>query len=291
MTAKNPRSLREARDDFRELLKIGGKESEWQALLAKHPYIFSNALPVRISADEIVSLGRPGRSEADFVFYPKNIATPWPTYGVIELKRPDTKIVTAPRRNIVTLTRDAASAAAQVKAYAKLLRGELEAKRGHSLALGNPAYLFLIMGLSKDLAGRVPADIEHRLLEDLLPNDLRLIPYDTLLSMFEESLPRFIFTVWPVGTDIPNKTARAEKLQTARAEKLQEIARLERLASDRESWANGMFQDLSYFEAEDDEERERFGKYAEQANEAAAEARKYLEQAVELKAELKESGD
>jgi len=191
------KDLRFARDEFRRLLKAKAKEPSWQRLFTQHPYVLSKALPLRVSPHEIIPLGRPGRSEADFVFYPKGRA-PMLTYGVVELKRPDTGILTMPRRNTFTLSRDAATALAQAKGYARQLTRQLMMTHSANLFLGNSAHIFLILGLSEDLSRVLTTSIQQDLLQDLLPDACRLIPYDTLLAMFEENVPPLIITLLPV---------------------------------------------------------------------------------------------
>ena len=67
--------LRRARDHFHELLQRDTLEAEWQRFFAEHPYVLSRALPLRVEADEIVPLGRPGHAEPDLVFYPQRKAS------------------------------------------------------------------------------------------------------------------------------------------------------------------------------------------------------------------------
>ena len=209
------RDLRFARDEFRKLLKAKAKESYWQNLFAEHPYVLSSALPLRMSPHVIVPLGRPGRSEPDFVFYPKE-PSPLLTYGVVELKRPNTEILTKPRRDTFVLSRDAATALAQAKGYARQLTQQLTKNHSANLFFGNHAYIFLIMGLSEELARTLPANIQHDVLQELLPQECRLIPYDTLLKMFEENVPPLVISLSPdseVEDDSPQELALGEQLK------------------------------------------------------------------------------
>jgi hypothetical protein len=186
--APSPPELREAHDEFRRLLRRKAKEPEWQKLFAACPYVLSNSLPLRLLPQDIVPLGRPGRTEADFIFYPKQLVQR-PTYGVVEIKRPDTKILRNTRKNACVLTTDAATAVAQAESYARRLTAALAKDIGTSLFVGNPAHIFLIMGLSEELAARLLSDLEREALETLFPKNSRLLPYDTLLQLFEESVP------------------------------------------------------------------------------------------------------
>jgi len=198
-----PRQLRAARDEFRRLLQARAKEPAWQRFFAANPYVLTTALPLRVAPRDIVPLGRPGRSEPDFVFYPHEPRS-HPCYGVIELKRPDSSILTVPRRDIITLSRDVATALAQAQAYASQLRRNLTGIYGTHFFFGNPSQLFLIMGVSDDLVTRVPNQIDESALDGLLPKDCRLIPYDTLLQMFEEAVPPSIVVLWPQASALLN---------------------------------------------------------------------------------------
>jgi hypothetical protein len=109
--------LRLAREQFRELLRLNAAESEWQALFAEYPYVLSRSLPLRLSPSEIVPLVRPGQSEADFIFYQRSQAL-ITGFGVIELKRHDSRVLTSPRKDLVILTREADTAIRQASQYA-----------------------------------------------------------------------------------------------------------------------------------------------------------------------------
>src|SRR4051812_46351109 len=106
--------LSRAREYFHELLRRDSLESDWQRFFATHPYVLSRGLPVRVEANDIVPLGRPGHTKPDLLFYPHRQAT-IPSYGVIELKRPQSKILSPPRSNVALLTRDAATAVEQAR--------------------------------------------------------------------------------------------------------------------------------------------------------------------------------
>ena len=192
------RNLKSALARFEKLLSRRSTEKEWQILFTDCPYILSKSLPLKINHKDIVPLGRPGRSEADFVFYPR-YPTSYPSYGVIEIKRPDSKIITMPRNQILTLTRDASTAIQQSKVYAKKLN-KLMFSPSSSLILGNSTYLFVIMGLSEELTQVMTQDFLRAQLEDHIPSNLQLIPYDTLLENFARSLPAKIMCLVPASS-------------------------------------------------------------------------------------------
>lgn len=178
-----------ARDLFRDLLSRYTTEREWQRFFTDHPYVLSLSLPVRLEPADLVPLGRPGRAEPDFVFYPCHIR-PIPYYGIIELKRPDSSIVSAPRSNTVILTRDAETAIQQANTYARDATSFVPIDvRERPLFLGNNAYLFVIMGMSEELATKLGHDLYRETIERRLPENLQLLPYDSLLHRFESHIP------------------------------------------------------------------------------------------------------
>lgn len=118
MLSPTPADLSNSRDVFRYLLAKSTTERDWQSFFTDHPYVLSRSLPVRLEPGDILPLGRPGVAEPDFAFYPQGVH-PIPFYGVIELKRPDSRIASFPRSNVAILTRDAETAIQQVTLYSK----------------------------------------------------------------------------------------------------------------------------------------------------------------------------
>ena len=195
MLSPTQADLSNSRDFFRHLLARPTTEREWQGFFTQHPYVLSRSLPVRLEPADILPLGRPGYAEPDFAFYPRGVH-PVPFYGVIELKRPESRIASFPRSNVAILTRDAETAIQQVTRYATppwpFFPEELNER---PLFLGNNAYLFIIMGMSTELVDRVGMEIYRDALDRRLPGNLQLLPYDTLLHHFEAGLPRVFFLV------------------------------------------------------------------------------------------------
>jgi hypothetical protein len=137
-------TMREAREHFARLLASHHTtEQEWQRFFTAFPFALSLSLPVSLSHNDIIPRGRPGRSEADFIFFRRSDYVP--TYGVIEIKRPDTTILNIPRRNLVRLSRDADTALGQAQQYAKDLEREMLLHPSRMVAIGNRAYIFLIV--------------------------------------------------------------------------------------------------------------------------------------------------
>jgi hypothetical protein len=190
------RDSRAALDRFDQLLRHGRREEEFQRLFADHPYILSTALPLRVEPCDIRPLGRPGRSEPDFIIYPA-ARTPTSGYGVIELKRPDSRILTEPRKGLLILSRDARTALAQGESYRQDLLSDPVLVDERLLALGNRAHVFVIMGMSTELTTKLGGDIYERQLAGQLPTHCQLIPYDTLFRAFNATVPPRITILVP----------------------------------------------------------------------------------------------
>ena len=192
-------SFRKARATFSALLNRQTKESEWQRFFSEYPYVLSEALPVHIEPNDIRPLAKPGKSEPDLGFYPEPNRIPF-VYGVIELKRPDTPILSKPRENIITLSNSAATALAQAKFYAKQLERQLMHHKYRMLSVGNELHVFLILGMSDEIATKVTSQILSEQFNHLLPAGFRLLPFDTLFRAFESRIPPRIHFLVP---DIP----------------------------------------------------------------------------------------
>lgn len=193
MSGPTIHELRMARDHFRTLLERTTNESEWQRFFSNHPYVLSMSLPLRIEPTDIIPLGRYGKAEPDIIFYPRDIR-PIPFYGVVELKRPDSKILTLTRSNVVLLSRDAETAIEQARFYASTAKNLIPIDRADRLLfLGNSSHLFVIMGSSQELITKLGNDIYKEIVERKLPENLQLIPYDILLQLFESHLPPRVY--------------------------------------------------------------------------------------------------
>jgi hypothetical protein len=203
----NKKQLFEARDEFRALLATSGTpESKFQHLFTRHPYILSNSLPLRLEPVDILPQGRPGKAEVDFLFYPRESRSAH-FYGSIEIKRPDTAILKKPRKGIITLTSDATTALAQAKKYATDLGHNLKRSNRPLIAMGNEEYLFLILGMQAELNEKVDSQELRQQFNGLLPPTCRLFPYDTLLTLFENTIPpRVVSTLSPAGDYKPHTT-------------------------------------------------------------------------------------
>ena len=188
--------LHKARDKFSDLITNHAAESYFQQLFSQCPYILSEALPVRVSSAEIIPMGTPGKSEPDFIFYPKSNDSIG-DYGVIEIKRPSTKILTKTRKNIVTLTRDAETAVSQGGYYLEKYKEEGKIRNTRSLVLGSKGHIFIIMGLSEQLKDRFFDELSWQQLEGRIPQNCRLLPYDIVLDAFTRAIPTRFHLITP----------------------------------------------------------------------------------------------
>jgi hypothetical protein len=190
------KQLRDARDEFYKLIEIKANESCFQELFAECPFILSRSLPLRLIPSDIIPLARPGKSEPDFIFYPQHQFY-YPVFGVIELKRPDAPILKIKRKNIILLTEDARVAVSQCVEYSRNLKFELGFNFHNMLLLGNPTYNFVIMGMADDLIKKIKSEIFHRQIEEQLPGECKLIPYDVLLRQYQNTIPSKTFIAIP----------------------------------------------------------------------------------------------
>ncbi len=195
--------LREARERFRELLaREGSQEAEFQDLFSSCPFILSNALPLQLSPADIIPQGRLGECGADFLIYPQPIPL---IYGAIELKRPDTVIVTVPRQDTIVLSRDSATALAQARETARRLQRRIDGSLP-LCAIGGSEYLFLIVGVASDLQRKADTENMRRQLTELLPANCKLIPFDTLLNLFERTIPPIVYFLRPAIGQRPTRS-------------------------------------------------------------------------------------
>jgi hypothetical protein len=195
----NEKILRNARKEFERLLTERAKEPEWQQFFTIHPYVLSLSLPLRLEPQDIMPLACPGKTEPDFIFYPRKIAQP-PFYGVIEIKRPDSKIVTITRSNVAILSRDAETAIEQAKSYSRTVRSTVM-KRDNILFLGNESYIFVIMGMTSELTSKLANSFFQDMIQSKLPRNLQILPYDYLFKRFEQEIPPKLHVLVPTFND------------------------------------------------------------------------------------------
>lgn len=205
---KVPRDvLRAARDEFAALWARDAPEREWQSFLAAHPYVLCELLPrLKFVASDLRALGRPGRSEPDFAFHRSRSGQP-AVYGVIELKRPRTQILRIPRKEILTLSADATTAAAQAREYGKILQRQIVAHESEMIACGGELHLFLIMGLSAELVRKVTTNVLQEQLDELLPANMSLVPFDTLYDLLASKVPPKVHMLAPSAPFVASQAA------------------------------------------------------------------------------------
>jgi hypothetical protein len=205
----SPVRLAEARREFARLLQTPGvPEREWQLLFSTFPFILSSGLPLRLASSEIHPLARPGYSDPDFVFYP-NIPTRYPHYGVIEIKRPQDRIIHIPRKDIVILSRSANTAMRQAESYlARLSDGVLRSSK--ALCFGGMAYAFIIIGLSEELELKIVTEVLSESYLKAIPRGFEILPYDVLFKRFDQSIPPKFIMLCPYFYE-PRQITREEE--------------------------------------------------------------------------------
>src|SRR2546425_753789 len=183
--------LHGARQVFEHLLDTNAPESAWQHFFSEHPFIFSRTLPLRLSPREIIPMARVGQNDPDFIFFQKDRGVV-SAYGVIELKRPNSRILTFPRKNLVVLSRTAETAIKQAQRYASSLVLPEDV-----LFLGSRAHLFVIMGLTSEIAKKVGSDLIRGQLSSLIPQGCQVLPYDEVLRRFRSTIPERVLVLVP----------------------------------------------------------------------------------------------
>lgn len=187
--------LREARDRCADLLADPHSlERDWQCLFAKYPFILTDCLSLDIAPNRLVPC-QPGRAEADFYFYPET-ENPLSPYGVIEIKRPATNILSVPRKDVICLSADATTAVAQASKYAAELTAAVAQRPSRLLALGTALHIFVIAGLSAEIARKVTDRLRSQF-ATLLPPGCRLVPFDVLSELLNQRVPPQLHIVVP----------------------------------------------------------------------------------------------
>ncbi len=190
------RQFRQARDRFVALLENPNSlEREWEALFTEFPFILTDCLALGIEPAQLIPC-RPGKAEADFYFYPR-LEDPLSRYGVIEIKRPKTTILNTPRKDVVLLSSDAATAVAQAQKYALELGAQIRDTDSQLVVLGNPHHIVVIAGMSAEIARKVTTELHSAQVSRLLPSNCRLVPFDVLSESLASRTPPSVHVVAP----------------------------------------------------------------------------------------------
>ncbi len=200
--------LVDARDTFHDLLARRTREADWQRFFTTHPYVLSSTLPLALDPRDIIPAARPGQAEPDFLFYPQE-GPEIPFYGVVELKRPESRIVTVTRSNVALLTRSAETAVEQSKVYVDELGRRLRHAERNLLCLGNGAYIFIIMGLRREISEKLGVKLFNKQIAERLPKNVTLLPYDTVFERFDQKVPAKLMIL------VPREPVPDEALQEA----------------------------------------------------------------------------
>jgi CxxC-x17-CxxC domain-containing protein len=189
------RELREARDRFAALLeKPESLEREWQELFTRFPFVLTKCLSLGIEPQQLIPC-KPGQSEADFYFYPEQGGQS-PSYGVIELKRPNTPVYRVPRKGILCLAADTYCAVRQAQEYAERLGAQI-ARPPPTLIVGNPRHMFVLAGLQSEIFRRVSRDLLQSQAEKLFPPGCKIVHFDELNDRVRSLVPPHMYLVVP----------------------------------------------------------------------------------------------
>ncbi len=180
--------LLKAKEWYADLLATRDtKEREWQRFFTAQPFVLSMGLPLKLQPSDIHPRARAGRCETDFWIYPR-AGRPNGNFGVIELKRPDSKIITRPRQDLLVLSRDAETAIRQATRDAVLLQSQIIEVSEELLFVGTPVHIFVIMGLTSQLLGAFRKGLVQTQMHGLLPPNVQILAYDELYRRFSSEL-------------------------------------------------------------------------------------------------------
>jgi hypothetical protein len=203
--------LRNARAEFRDLLSRATPESIWQSFFSANPWVLSRSLPLQLLPCDIWPLGRPGRSEPDFLIYPGSERS-FPSHGLIEIKTPASRITTLVRRNVLSLTRNAAGAIRQLQTYD--LDYDVFSPVKRCISFSSASHLFVIMGTGREIGRLSGLPNLFTQLNQLIPGNVRILGFDELLRLYEAGVPMQSFVLVPGVTPEPMTAARAWSLLT-----------------------------------------------------------------------------
>jgi len=177
--------LRRAQEEFAHHLSNETTEPIWQRFFAANRFVLSRSLPLKLLPCDVLPLGRPGKSEPDFILCPGSPESE-SLHGIVEIKTNTSRIVRRARRNVLTLSSDATTALRQALKYDQTYDDYAPIRRAVTLESAN--YLFVIMGQAKDIdpvVGELWEDF-HELMR--LP--VRFVAYDDLFRSFSKSVPK-----------------------------------------------------------------------------------------------------
>ena len=180
--------LATVRRRWEQLLKADPPEAEWQRFFAEHPFALSTGLGLQMFSTDLRPLARPGRAEPDFWFV-SHPQSRFPIYGLVELKRSGQRILSGYRKCVPILTRDVSGAVSQLVGYEETRLPNLISLPRASVVLGNEAHLFVVVGLEVQLAADLASLHAARRLPQI-PRNLKLVPYDTMLTRYSEFVDR-----------------------------------------------------------------------------------------------------
>ncbi|HTQ13460.1 MAG TPA: Shedu anti-phage system protein SduA domain-containing protein [Rhizomicrobium sp.] len=189
--------LHTAHDELRHLLQTSTPERKWQQFFAANPFVLSRSLPLQLLPCDIAPLGRPGKSEPDFVIYPGSSRS-HRNYGLIELKTPSARILNEPRRHILKFSAVAETAMAQLNRYDQDY--DLFSPVTRAMSFSSPSHLFVIMGTSGEIE-KLDADLKRQL-RSLLAGRARILTFDELVQSYSQTLPPRVSVLVPNRSEI-----------------------------------------------------------------------------------------
>lgn len=187
--AKDHRKRQSALEEFASLLRINKcKETAWQDFFDRNPFVLTESLPLRLSA--VYSQVRLASGRPDYVFIEgSNVYSALGFYGIIELKRPEDRIIKVYSTKHIIPTSALTTASTQAERYIADLAENRIFDRRISFSCGNSAYVFIIIGRTAELLEKIHDEIMETQFRRLLPPGFQLIPYDDLFLRFKATVP------------------------------------------------------------------------------------------------------
>ncbi len=197
---QDPKDLRAALEQFEYLIAQPNTiEPTWQKFFARYPFVFSMGLPLKLSPADIQPMGRPGRTEPDFLIFPGE-DQPYGLHGIIEIKRHTDRVLKSERESaarpgtrLIELTSHAQTAVAQLHDYNDSFE-TFAPQQQATIGLSSANYLFLIMGSAHEIAELDPI-LKRRIHQDL--KFAKLLGFDELLERYRQEVPPMAYLLQP----------------------------------------------------------------------------------------------
>jgi len=178
------RERKDALDRFDSLIRAPQtREQEWQGFFSSNPFVLTDYLPLRLTAVYPQVQLESGRPDFAFFEFP-NPPVELGYYGVIELKRPQDKILRVYSEKHIFPSAAMSLAREQVRHYLDDLTRTHEISNQYSLAMATAGYAFIIIGRTEEVIRKCGSDLHKLQLRQMLPGGMQLVTFDDLFARF-----------------------------------------------------------------------------------------------------------